>query len=180
MEGYGNENPGAFQPTRPLRGATVANAGNWTITDISTHAPLAGRDSRSTSRSASSRYFNPRAPCGARHYGHGLTYLGERFQPTRPLRGATIPRAFKLAMISTFQPTRPLRGATTREQIEYIDEAFQPTRPLRGATLTTVFARSSMIFQPTRPLRGATTAVIGLPFLSGFQPTRPLRGATLC
>ena len=22
MEGYGNENPGAFQPTRPLRGAT--------------------------------------------------------------------------------------------------------------------------------------------------------------
>lgn len=24
MEGYGNENPGAFQPTRPLRGATNA------------------------------------------------------------------------------------------------------------------------------------------------------------
>ena len=24
VEGYGNENPGAFQPTRPLRGATVA------------------------------------------------------------------------------------------------------------------------------------------------------------
>lgn len=47
MEGYGNENPGAFQPTRPLRGVTVANAGNWTITDISTHAPLAGRDSKS-------------------------------------------------------------------------------------------------------------------------------------
>ena len=152
MEGYGNENPGAFQPTRPLRGVTVANAGNWTITDISTHAPLAGRDSRSTSRSASSRYFNPRAPCGARHYGHGLTYLGERFQPTRPLRGATIPRAFKLAMISTFQPTRPLRGATTREQIEYIDEAFQPTRPLRGATSSVpLVSRDLQHFNPRAP-----------------------------
>lgn len=26
MEGYGNENPGAFQPTRPLRGATTSPA----------------------------------------------------------------------------------------------------------------------------------------------------------
>ncbi len=66
MEGYGNENPGAFQPTRPLRGATEiahkltdtikfqptrplrgATAG-WcngsTSRSISTHAPLAGRD----------------------------------------------------------------------------------------------------------------------------------------
>ena len=44
MEGYGNENPGAFQPTRPLRGATMIRGfppGNYII---STHAPLAGRD----------------------------------------------------------------------------------------------------------------------------------------
>ena len=34
----------AFQSTRPARGATVANAGNWIITDISIHAPREGRD----------------------------------------------------------------------------------------------------------------------------------------
>lgn len=69
MEGYGNENPGAFQSTRPLRGATAtttssvvhalfqpmrplrgATAPLWRRSRrsrISTHAPLAGRDSKS-------------------------------------------------------------------------------------------------------------------------------------
>ena len=44
VEGYGNENPGAFQSPRPLRGATAG-------------PPI---------RFASLLYFNPRAPCGAR------------------------------------------------------------------------------------------------------------------
>ena len=66
VEGYGNENPGAFQSTRPLRGATAhpyirglipafqstrplrgATAASGIIFcagEISTHAPIAGRD----------------------------------------------------------------------------------------------------------------------------------------
>lgn len=47
MEGYGNENPGAFQSTRPLRGATASGAEMSGASNISTHAPLAGRDSKS-------------------------------------------------------------------------------------------------------------------------------------
>lgn len=47
MEGYGNENPGAFQSTRPLRGATQAIRRQREGIAISTHAPLAGRDSKS-------------------------------------------------------------------------------------------------------------------------------------
>ena len=69
VEGYGNENPGAFQsprplrgatpcphstispsqfqPTRPLRGATAMMASESQQREISTHAPLAGRDSKS-------------------------------------------------------------------------------------------------------------------------------------
>ena len=47
MEGYGNENPGAFQPTRPLRGATDFDRNGYLLGVISTHAPLAGRDSKS-------------------------------------------------------------------------------------------------------------------------------------
>lgn len=71
VEGYGNENPGAFQSTRPLRGATSdhpwRNLWAWVFQPtrtlrgatlvaleivkrqrvISTHAPLAGRDSKS-------------------------------------------------------------------------------------------------------------------------------------
>ena len=69
VEGYGNENPGAFQsprplrgatfelvepkryklfqPPRPLRGATTYSQHGMKARHISTHAPLAGRDSKS-------------------------------------------------------------------------------------------------------------------------------------
>ena len=36
-----------FQPTRPLRGATVSAGSDEILVAISTHAPLAGRDSKS-------------------------------------------------------------------------------------------------------------------------------------
>ena len=66
MEGYGNENPGAFQSTRPLRGATALLGINAVVLSISTHAPLAGRDSYLAERAKEYLDFNPRAPCGAR------------------------------------------------------------------------------------------------------------------
>lgn len=47
VEGYGNENPGAFQSTRPLRGATYAAFCQRGIGEISILAPLAGRDGKS-------------------------------------------------------------------------------------------------------------------------------------
>ena len=57
-----------FQPTRPLRGATTdgSTGAHWSM--ISTHAPLAGRDSRASA---------------------GVSCFCI-FQPTRPLRGATV------------------------------------------------------------------------------------------
>ena len=91
VEGYGNENPGAFQSTRPLRGATSdhpwRNLWAWVFqptrplrgatgvrrvcirtTLISTHAPLAGRDRVLVSLVPITSNFNPRAPCGARQH----------------------------------------------------------------------------------------------------------------
>ena len=58
-----------FQPTRPLRGATLARGAVIPPNKISTHAPLAGRDSRRRSRRRLPAHFNPRAPCGARRSG---------------------------------------------------------------------------------------------------------------
>ena len=101
-----------FQPTRPLRGATIVVHAPSLLTNISTHAPLAGRDSLVSSHSLPFRIsthaplagrddvpgpaehdaradFNPRAPCGARPVGHFAPVSLKRFQPTRPLRGAT-------------------------------------------------------------------------------------------
>ena len=82
-----------FNPRAPC-GARL----NWLTVyelkpDISTHAPLAGRD---TSFRLSGRFS------GA-------------FQPTRPLRGATHDRDCD-ENGELFQPTRPLRGATAGGQ----------------------------------------------------------------
>ena len=57
----------AFQPTRPLRGATYVPLIALDMTFISTHAPLAGRDVGYLTREQTH----------------------DEFQPTRPLRGAT-------------------------------------------------------------------------------------------
>ena len=91
MEGYGNENPGAFQSTRPLRGAT-----SQPITKVE----LLGE-------------FQPTRPLRGATY-HGVHKVGDpkTFQPTRPLRGATYHGVHKVGDPKTFQPTRPLRGAT--------------------------------------------------------------------
>ena len=61
-----------------------------------------------------------------------------RFQPTRPLRGATKPPNSAAMTMIIFQPTRPLRGATSCSgaRSTIFIETFQPTRPLRGATET--------------------------------------------
>ena len=58
----------AFQSTRPVRGATP---------------PI-------QLRQAQTCYFNPRAPCGARHAE--ILFVNEfgKFQSTRPVRGATV------------------------------------------------------------------------------------------
>ena len=100
-----------FQPTRPLRGATLHTRQQGTavfisthaplagrdlfisvrfgIVTISTHAPLAGRDIFKLQLIADDKNFNPRAPCGARPSSLSHGGVVQRFQPTRPLRGAT-------------------------------------------------------------------------------------------
>ena len=73
----------------PLAGRDYAYILHDMDTDISTHAPLAGRDRKS----------------------HSISYVPPVFQPTRPLRGATVEDVPK-DIYDKFQPTRPLRGAT--------------------------------------------------------------------
>ena len=125
----------AFQSTRPLRGATAL--------DMSPTLLMA--------------YFNPRAPCGARHSFVTILALDLRFQSTRPLRGATLGAADVGTTDTTFQSTRPLRGATiVGDYSDKNGETFQSTRPLRGATRSIALANCRGLFQSTRPLRGAT------------------------
>ena len=56
---------------------------------ISIHAPHAGRDELSPLCDNLPYNFNPRAPCGARLLQSGYQSQPEKFQSTRPMRGAT-------------------------------------------------------------------------------------------
>ena len=121
-----------FQPTRPLRGATV-KLWPWIVRrNISTHAPLAGRDQQLTHPGNHLGEISTHAPLAGRDGGamvarHALNV----FQPTRPLRGATIFGRTTLRLI-IFQPTRPLRGATDKENWETIARTISTHAPLAG------------------------------------------------
>ena len=73
--------------------------------------------------------FNPRAPCGARQMLPQYEGAVKRFQPTRPLRGATSSKDNKIANFG-FQPTRPLRGATKSSKTRSTQRKnFNPRAP---------------------------------------------------
>ena len=74
----------------PLAGRDYTHSRtSWRRREISTHAPLAGRDSIRCRVASLLLNFNPRAPCGARPMGKIRDLRLQVFQPTRPLRGAT-------------------------------------------------------------------------------------------
>ena len=126
-----------FQPTRPLRGATVATGIIPARFGISTHAPLAGRDLKGGGRS-----------------------LLLRISTHAPLAGRDASAYASVPSASRFQPTRPLRGATVASAFTYLEEIFQPTRPLRGATVTTPRPQpSTRNFNPRAPC-GARLSII--------------------
>ena len=163
-----------FNPRAPCGARPARHQARLFMGGISTHAPLAGRDSVVKFNNSFHLNFNPRAPCGARQTKQKSDQKTKIFQPTRPLRGAT-QIAFLIHVTTViFQPTRPLRGATNVSPNQSIIAVFQPTRPLRGATRSTMPAIAMRTFQPTRPLRGATTAHRKpLPDCLDFNPRAP-------
>ena len=107
--------------------------------DISIHAPRAGRDCCSGSVAASlwifqstrpvrgatrrppcrppeSRYFNPRAPCGARLWRRGRQGPTQQISIHAPRAGRDIYCFSTQSGFSSFQSTRPVRGATAQQE----------------------------------------------------------------
>ena len=98
-----------------------------------------------------------------------------KFQPTRPLRGATTRRAGHGRPRKDFNPRAPCGARLLRVVAWMYLFKFQPTRPLRGATtLTATDFFLELRFQPTRPLRGATVTSFPLiMMLLNFNPRAP-------
>ncbi len=119
-----------FQPTLPVRGATVdgftdyiqrkdfnprspcgerpSRQGNRLPRPaISTHAPRAGSDGPLMFCVFCHYYFNPRSPCGERLAALRLVAVTPVFQPTLPVRGATVRCPPIRSMAGYFNPRSP-------------------------------------------------------------------------
>ena len=147
--------------------------------------------------------FNPRAPRGARPSRIWRLQCGQRFQSTRPARGATQKLRRHVADDRGFNPRAP-RGARPRDcRASPLIRCFNPRAPRGARQSGSGWRERRYQFQSTRPARGATTEAnqarsqervsIHAPragrdadnranFASGnrFQSTRPARGATRC
>ena len=179
VEGYGNENPGAFQSTRPLRGATSdhpwRNLWAWVFqptrplrgatgvrrvcirtTLISTHAPLAGRDRVLVSLVPITSNFNPRAPCGARHVAAVHSRRAGKISTHAPLAGRD-PRLASLMQDGHISTHAPLAGRDLCNTLHRSNLTnFNPRAPCGARLVLKVVVGLKLKFQPTRPLRGAT------------------------
>ena len=141
-----------FQPTRPLRGATSRRRDRGQRTIISTHAPLAGRDCKGLCQAPShypfqptrplrgatfsprsgekmDRYFNPRAPCGARLRQRPHPQAGNDISTHAPLAGRDEHRVDHLVRQLDFNPRAPCgaRRCVVASNSAYAD--FNPRAP---------------------------------------------------
>ena len=190
-----------FQPTLPVRGATMIEEMERLNKKISTHAPRAGSDPHSCRAPSSCPHFNPRSPCGERRGISAIYSASSRFQPTLPVRGAThaewtarstrcisthAPRAGsdpkrcgRSSAPSYFNPRSPCGERLSRYFFNISPPPFQPTLPVRGATdASKPYSEYIRYFNPRSPC-GERRAMVGMTMDDvEFQPTLPVRGAT--
>ena len=193
-----------FQSTRPVRGATLEQAGLECVLGISIHAPRAGRDSpwgwdRPCQRIS---IHAPRA--GRDVHVRGALLLHEAFQSTRPVRGATAwdadqrkerydfnprapcgarqpPRAAWRGGSRDFNPRAPCGARQPqknhRRRPDYAH--FNPRAPCGARRKLKIDLDKLIDFNPRAPC-GARLCDTCTSFnQSAFQSTRPVRGATV-
>ena len=102
------------------------------LANISTHAPLAGRDEVSIIQAQ-------------------VVY---EFQPTRPLRGATNQGRGNFSHHRHFNPRAPCGARLIMTEIFNWVKVFQPTRPLRGAASFRSSGRPARQISTHAPLAG--------------------------
>ena len=105
-------------------------------------------------------HFNPRSPCGERHARWtSFSFRHSDFNPRSPCGERRFP-CFDISLLQLFQPTLPMRGATlTRSSIDLVRSYFNPRSPC-GERLDSISrAKNPTTFQPTLPMRGATRRI---------------------
>ncbi len=121
-----------FNPRAPCGARPFYGRRRFIVYDISTHAPLAGRDAYRPKYEASYR-ISTHAPLAGRDLllGAGFLRIVLNFNPRTPC-GARLLLLLSLHRTSQFQPTRPLRGATITWMGQLLDFYISTHAPLAG------------------------------------------------
>ena len=169
----------SFQPTRPLRGATSSDKDKDNKqSNFNPRAPCGARPP-SVTGAINILYFNPRAPCGARPSKYPCMHRDKYFNPRAPCGARPGLYVDYCTLCSHFNPRAPCGARRRSAKHSAYPLIFQPTRPLRGATWRWI-RRSRICWISTHaPLAGRDDLkAAGDGGYKEFQPTRPLRGAT--
>ena len=104
-----------FQSTRPVRGATGTRLPpRYSGRYFNPRAPCGARPLHGTSFHKMPRYFNPRAPCGARPMTKEALLQYKDISIHAPRAGRDSMNRNVESHFAIFQSTRPVRGATHR------------------------------------------------------------------
>ena len=173
---------GAFQSTRPIRGATIASPMSssgrayfnprapygarrqrgmqyFSYLGISIHAPHTGRDIKRPNGSGTV-YISIHAPHTGRDVNVALIVVcSQAISIHAPHTGRDPTWATASAALVTFQSTRPIRGATVSQMAGGSDNQISIHAPHTGRDGGGYSCDSvPCVFQSTRPIRGATTS----------------------
>ena len=149
-----------FNPRAPCGARRAGGQHRHQGLQISTHAPLAGRDCNS-SRSCLTSSISTHAPLAGRDRSLRGKAKTNRISTHAPLAGRDDNSDNECATGTKFQPTRPLRGATKYLwHLSRTEQEFQPTRPLRGATFSGLFISSTEAISTHAPLAGRDEVVV--------------------
>ena len=133
--------------------------------DFNPRAPCGARRRRARPRPRPLRDFNPRAPCGARQSLPLSTCRMWDFNPRAPC-GARPCSAYCRWMLKRFQPTRPLRGATDDQQVALVRVEISTHAPLAGRDLAQAVCLGAIQdFNPRAPCGARLQAGQNVQFL---------------
>ena len=164
----------SFQSTLPVWGATMPLPLLKIGPDVSIHAPRVGSDMACRRRAIFWRCFNPRSPCGERHFHPTRLHSRETFQSTLPVWGATADGSGYWRSIVEFQSTLPVWGATAATFPVHSAANVSIHAPRVGSDVPSpVRVISIYCFNPRSPCGERPTTIRSAPFLRSFNPRSP-------
>ena len=144
-----------FQPTRPLRGATEAAQDLTDQIDISTHAPLAGRDQSAPADVRCRTPISTHAPLAGRDlYPLALYLCNIDFNPRAPC-GARLATGWRAGSRHKISTHAPLAGRDpTRETGPSRTRDFNPRAPCGARLDTQTYSDTIVCISTHAPLAG--------------------------